>query len=175
MIDGVTSEPFSFLTFPLPKPETKGEIIKKVREQSRQRWATPRERVEKAIEYWAKKSFSPTEKAVELAQKQAQKITPPLSQKEKNIKTQTEEAEKKLVSDNVKIGEWYDGIIKLKFNYGVFVIIPGIGEGLLHKSEMDVPEGMRWKDLYNVPDKIKVKVKDVKEVDGEKKLVLSQK
>ncbi len=175
MIDGVTSEPFSFLTFPLPKPETKGEIIKKVREQSRQRWATPRERVEKAIEYWAKKSFSPTEKAVELAQKQAQKITPPLSQKEKNIKTQTEEAEKKPASDNVKIGEWYDGIIKLKFNYGVFVIIPGIGEGLLHKSEMDVPEGMRWKDLYNVPDKIKVKVKDVKEVDGEQKLVLSQK
>ncbi len=175
MIDGVTSEPFSFLTFPLPKPETKEEIIKKVRDQSRQRWATPKERVEKAIEYWAKKSFSPTEKAVELAQKQAQKTADSSKQKKTDVKSDNASVDKIPVSDEVKIGQWYDGIIKLKFNYWVFVIIPGIGEWLLHKSEMDVPEGMRWKDLYNVPDKIKVKVKDIKEVDGEKKLVLSQK
>ena len=40
---------------------------------------------------------------------------------------------------------------------------------------MDVPEGVRWKDLFNVLDKIKVKIKEIKEVDGEKKLVLTQK
>jgi len=117
MIDGVTSEPFSFLTFPLPKPEIKEEIIKKVREQSRQRWATPRERVEKAIEYWAKKSFSPTEKAVELAQQQAQKIVDSPKQKKSDAKADETSGNKTPVSDEVKIGQWYDGIIKLKFNY----------------------------------------------------------
>ena len=192
MIDGITSEPFSMTTFPLPPIESKEEKIQKVKQQSRQRWATPRDRVEKTIDYWAKKSFSPTEKAVELAQKEAQKLTTAKSSDKKStdkssatkakssseeVKTKESQADESLSTKELQkhIGKRFDGIVKLKFNYWVFVIIPWIGEWLLHKTEMDVPEGVRWKDLFNVPDKIKVKIKEIKEVEGEIKLVLSQK
>lgn len=34
--------------------------------------------------------------------------------------------------DDVKLGDWFDGIVKLKYNYGLFVMVKGV-EGLLHK------------------------------------------
>jgi len=136
MIDGITSEPFSMTTFPLPQVEAKEEIIQKVRQQSRQRWATPRDRVEKAIEYWTKKTFSLSEKAVELAQKEAQKQKEAqASKKEVSPQSQKVSEESQKTTPEVKtaeqpqdlekyVGKWFDGIVKLKFNYGVFVIIP---------------------------------------------------
>jgi len=134
MIDGITSEPFSMTTFPLPPIESKEEKIQKVKQQSRQRWATPRDRVEKTIDYWAKKSFSPTEKAVELAQKEAQKLTTAKSSDKKStdkssatkakssseeVKTKEEQTDESLSTKELQkhIGKRFDGIVKLKFNY----------------------------------------------------------
>ena len=42
MIDGVTSDPFSMKTFPLPEPLSSKEIRAKIRQQSRQRYAMER-------------------------------------------------------------------------------------------------------------------------------------
>jgi ribosomal protein S1 len=57
---------------------------------------------------------------------------------------------------------WYEWIVKLKYNFGLFVVLKGGKvEGLLHKSKIKVPDGIRWKDLYQIWDKIKVKVYDL--------------
>jgi ribosomal protein S1 len=75
--------------------------------------------------------------------------------------------------DTVQIGDWFDGIVKLKYNYGLFVMVKGV-EGLLHKGAIKVPDGIARKDVYNIGDKIRVKVSEFKEINGEKKVVRSQ-
>lgn len=82
--------------------------------------------------------------------------------------------EKKSFSlEDLRIGEWYDGIVKLKYNYGLFVIVKGI-DGLLHKNFIKVPSSISWKDVYNIGDKIRVKAMEFKEVNGEKRIVWTQ-
>jgi len=63
--------------------------------------------------------------------------------------------------------------VKLKYNYGLFVIVKGV-EGLLHKNFVKVPDGINWKDVYNIGDKIRVKVSEFKDINGEKKVVWTQ-
>lgn len=75
--------------------------------------------------------------------------------------------------EDLKIGERYDGIVKLKYNYGLFVIVKGI-DGLLHKNFIKVPSSISWKDVYNIGDKIRVKAMEFKEVNGEKRIVWTQ-
>jgi polyribonucleotide nucleotidyltransferase len=77
--------------------------------------------------------------------------------------------------DNIQIGKWYKGIVKLKYNYWLFVMLPwGKVEGLLHKKKIKVPEGVRWKDLYNIWDIIEVKAEKFKEIDWEKRVEWTQ-
>ncbi|MFA7285146.1 MAG: DUF87 domain-containing protein, partial [Candidatus Absconditabacterales bacterium] len=47
----------------------------------------------------------------------------------------------------VKVGKTYEGYVKLKYNYGLFVTV-GEVDGLLHKKFIDCPEGISWKKLY---------------------------
>ncbi len=156
MIDGVVSDVFTMSTFPITNMNDDLEWqITKIRNQSRQRYAKTREHVENMIATWAEKRFDKTEKAMAKVQEQ--------------VKTQG----KKTIND-VKIWDTFDGFVKLKFNYGVFVNAQWL-EWLLHKSQMDVPEGTRWKDFYEIQDKVRVKVKEIKEIDGEKKIVWTQK
>lgn len=75
--------------------------------------------------------------------------------------------------EDLKIGERYDGIVKLKYNYGLFVIVKGI-DGLLHKNFIKVPSSISRKDVYNIGDKIRVKAMEFKEVNGEKRIVWTQ-
>jgi hypothetical protein len=48
-------------------------------------------------------------------------------------------------------------------------------EGLLHKNFIVAPEWVEWKKYYNIWDKIKVKAKEFKIINDEKKVVWSQK
>ena len=141
MIDGVISDSFSMKTFPLPEPENGVEIKEKVRKQTRQAYAVEKSRIEKVIKLWAEKKFSLTDKALEKAQSDDAQII-----------------EFKDLNKDV----WYEWIVKLKYNFGLFVVLKGGKvEGLLHKSKIKVPDGIRWKDLYQIGDKIKVKVYDL--------------
>ena len=141
MIDGVISDPFSMKTFPLPEPENGLEIKEKVRKQTRQAYAAEKSRIEKVIKLWAEKKFSLTDKALEKAQSDDSQI---------------------IEFKDLKKDVWYEWIVKLKYNFGLFVVLKGGKvEGLLHKSKIKVPDGIRWKDLYQIWDKIKVKVYDL--------------
>jgi len=75
---------------------------------------------------------------------------------------------------DIQIGKEYDGYIKLMYNYGMFVTVKGV-EGLLHKNFIVAPAGVERKKYYNIGDKIKVKAKEFKEINGEKKVVRAQK
>ncbi|AHB41028.1 hypothetical protein P148_SR1C00001G0221 [candidate division SR1 bacterium RAAC1_SR1_1] len=75
---------------------------------------------------------------------------------------------------HIKLGESYDGYVKLSYNYGMFVTVKGV-EGLLHKNFIVAPDGVDWKKYYNIGDKIRVKASEFKEINGDKKVVWSQK
>lgn len=75
--------------------------------------------------------------------------------------------------NDVQLGERYDGIVKLKYNYWLFVTVRGV-EWLLHKNMIKVPDGISRKDVYNIGDKIRVKANEYKEINGEKKVVWAQ-
>ncbi len=88
---------------------------------------------------------------------------------------ETEDLEIKLFGiDDIKIWEWYDGLVKLKYNYGLFVTVKWV-EWLLHKKVIKLPNpDFRWKDLYNIGDRIKVKAEEIKDIEWEKRIVWSQ-
>lgn len=75
---------------------------------------------------------------------------------------------------DIKLWEEYDGYIKLSYNYGMFVTVKWV-EWLLHKNFIVAPTWVERKKYYNIGDKIKVKAKEFKEINGEQKVVWSQK
>jgi polyribonucleotide nucleotidyltransferase len=75
---------------------------------------------------------------------------------------------------DIKIWQEYDGYIKLSYNYGMFVTVKWV-EWLLHKNFIVAPAGVERKKYYNIGDKIKVKAKEFKEINGEQKVVRAQK
>jgi len=56
----------------------------------------------------------------------------------------------------------------------MFITVKGV-EGLLHKNFIIAPEGVDWKKYFNIGDKIKVKAKEFKDINGEQKVVWSMK
>ncbi len=161
VIDGISSNPFSMSTFPLPSPLQAEEIKEKIRKQSRQRYWMEKSRLESLIKNRSEKNFSKTAKAVEKAQEKVQQ------------KTEKAEIDYLESIDQIEIGKRYLGVIKLKYNYWVFVVV-GNCEWLLHKKKISVPEWVKWKDIYNIWDQIKVKAEETKEVNQEMKVVWSQ-
>jgi len=75
---------------------------------------------------------------------------------------------------DIIVGKEYDGYIKLMYNYGMFVTVKWV-EWLLHKNFITAPAGVERKKYYNIGDKIKVKAKEFKEINGEQKVVRTQK
>ena len=73
----------------------------------------------------------------------------------------------------IKVGKVYEGYVKLKYNYGVFVTV-GELDGLLHKSLIDCPEELSWKKLYEIGDPIVVKAQEIKELNGRITVVWTQ-
>jgi len=75
---------------------------------------------------------------------------------------------------DIKLWSEYDGYIKLMYNYGMFVTVKWV-EWLLHKNFITAPAGVERKKYYNIGDKISVKAKEFKEINGEQKVVRAQK
>ena len=71
MVDGVTSDPFSMKTFPLPDPIASDEIKEKMRKQSRQRYGMPKEKLEQLLKVRSSKQFTQAEKIVEKIESEA--------------------------------------------------------------------------------------------------------
>jgi hypothetical protein len=69
--------------------------------------------------------------------------------------------------------DWYEWYIKLSYNYGMFITVKWV-EWLLHKNWIVAPDGVEWKKYYNIWDKIKVKAKEFKVINDEKRVVWSQ-
>jgi hypothetical protein len=110
MINGVTSDPFSMGTFPMPKPETSEELIAKIKQQSRQRYTMDKKHLEELLKAWAGKTFSKSEKIMEKVKEEA---------KAQAAATGTD----LLTIDKIVLGTTYDGYVKLKYNYGLFVTV----------------------------------------------------
>ena len=109
MVNGVMSDPFSMSTYPLPKPESSEEVKQKIRQQSRQRYAIERDKLEELFKVRAQKQFTKSEKVMEKAKAEA---------KQDDGGTFT--------TDDIKLGEQYEGYVKLKYNYGLFVTVKGV-------------------------------------------------
>jgi hypothetical protein len=75
---------------------------------------------------------------------------------------------------DIKLGNWYEWYIKLSYNYGMFITVKWV-EWLLHKNFIIAPDWVEWKKYYNIWDKIKVKAKEFKVINDEKRVVWSQK
>ncbi len=305
MVDGISSDPFSMRTNPLPTPEWSLELIDKIRKQSRQRYAMERNELEWLMDAWSKKTFSKQEKIQEKARlewigiseqeyentqdifvrtkenlfkdsainwiepdaiifdtknnkhkicwykkpsnfkddlelkfKKGQILKTPMWNrlemhiniydnndhkqmqvwigKKENIYSQLESAYKnnpnmkfvpnisKLQKDapkdvkssntsvnskpttetpssgwqfsikDIKLGNWYEWYVKLQYNYGMFITVKWV-EWLLHKNWIVAPEWVERKKYYNIGDKIKVKAKEFKTINDEKRVVWSQK
>jgi len=194
MIDWVTSDPFCMSTFPLPTPENSEETKEKIRKQSRQRYAMEKERLDVLIKNWSDKKFSAVEKVMEMAKQQTWPVNtkpentpkPKSSLESKELKPQNSIKEESQVEPqivespsnefgmkDIKIWDWYDWLVKLKYNYWLFVTVRWV-EWLLHKKLMNIPDDVRWKDMYNIWDKISVKAMEFKELEWQKKIVWTQ-
>lgn len=183
MVDGSTTDPFSMSSFPLPDPTNWDEVKQKIIKQSRQRYAIEKERLETLIKNWSEKKFSKTEKAVQ----KAKEISKSKNNESKNNKSENNKSENNEIKktenskslqniddkNTVKLWNWYDWIVKLKYNYWLFVIVWD-NEWLLHKKKINVPDWVKWKDMYDISDQIKVYAEDYKEVNWEKKVVWTQ-
>jgi ribosomal protein S1 len=55
----------------------------------------------------------------------------------------------------------------------MFITVKGV-EWLLHKNFIEAPEWVTRKSFYNIGDRIKVKAKEFKEIDWEKRVVWTQ-
>jgi len=144
-------------TFPLPDPVASEAVRAKIKEQSRQRYAMPREKLEEFLKARSQRQFSEAEKIADKAKEWAKK----------------EDGTMFSIND-IKIWEEYTGLVKLKYNYGIFVTVKGV-EWLLHKSQVANPTKVEdWKWLYEIGDKITVKAQEFKLINEEKRVVWSQ-
>ena len=77
--------------------------------------------------------------------------------------------------NDIKIWQSYEWYVKLMYNYGMFVTVKWV-EGLLHKNWIaPIWDWVEWKKYYNIWDKIMVTAKEFKDIDGEKRVVWTQK
>lgn len=92
---------------------------------------------------------------------------------------QLADEEKKAKSDdfwnNIEIGKAYTGTVNSISEYGAFVDINGIVQGLLHISEMTWERDKKPKDIVEVGQEIKVKIKEVDKENKRIKLVYDKK
>ena len=172
MIDGTSSDVFWISTYPISKEKMKDDnYVSKILALSKKKYTKPK----KEVEEFVAKIASNLDKKME--SKDSDKI------KDKNINNVVT---KNVIQNSVKgvdkeknvsnvwnsdlIWDIFDGVVKLKFNYGLFVVANWL-EGLLHKKNIHLPEWINWKDYFNVGDSVRVKLIELKEIDGQKKAV----
>jgi len=159
VVDGIITDPFSMKTQPLLSVCGSTELIEKIKKQSRQRYSMPRSELEKLLAVRNKKTFSLSEKTSEIAKAEWISHWPNITDV--------------FSTKDIKLWNWYDWYIKLKYNYGIFVSVKWV-EWLLHKKLIVPPKWVERKKYYNIGDKIHVKAIDFKEVNWEQKVVRTQ-
>ena len=184
MINGVTSDPFSAQTI-VNESSPDPEKVERIYSLSRQKYAKTKSQVQEEISNissikniensqnieasqnisWPKEAEKPKSKAKKPTKKPVSKSASESETVEKIQKTENIES---LWIEDQDILDW---IVKLKYNYGLFVQAWEL-EWLLHKNEI-VDENR--KENFDIWDSIKVKIIWYKEVDWEKKAVWSQK
>lgn len=89
------------------------------------------------------------------------------------------DAEKEVKSnefwDNVEIGKSYTGTVTSLSEYGAFVDIQGVVQGLLHISEITWERDKKPKDILTVGQEIKVSIKELDKENKRIKLVYDKK
>lgn len=89
------------------------------------------------------------------------------------------EANKKAKLDefwnNVEIGKAYTGTVSSISEYGAFIDIDGVVQGLLHISEMTWERDKKPKDILKVGQEVKVKIKELDKENKRIKLVYDKK
>lgn len=85
------------------------------------------------------------------------------------------EAKSKAFWDGIEVGKQYTGTVTSLSEYGAFVDIQGIVQGLLHISEMTWERDKKPKDILNVGQEIKVSVKELDKENKRIKLVYDKK
>lgn len=92
---------------------------------------------------------------------------------------QLADEERKAKSDefwnNVEIGKTYTGTVNSISEYGAFIDINGIVQGLLHISEMTWERDKKPKDIVEVGQEIKVKIKELDKENKRIKLIYDKK
>jgi len=159
MIDGSSTDVFGLSTHPISENKyQKPEYVAKLKAISNKKYTVSKEKVEQEIK-------NSRENPLLIKQEENKK------QLEATKQTVKEETKSKVVKvENDDVNDIFEWIVKLKFNYGLFVVA-GWYEWLLHKKNINLPEGISWKDYYNIWDKVRVKLVELKEVDGQKKAV----
>lgn len=77
--------------------------------------------------------------------------------------------------NNVEVGKLYTGTVTSLSEYGAFVDIDGVVQGLLHISEMTWERDKKPKDILEVGQQIKVRVKEVDKENKRLKLIYDKK
>ena len=173
MIDGTSTDVFGLATYPISEEiQQSAEFVARLKALSNKKYTQPRQKVEEQIS----KTLSTT-KLDNLKSSEENKVVNPVveeqklpeEQKDKKQIKQEKQPEKDITSSE-DLNDVFEWVVKLKFNYGLFVVTPKY-EWLLHKKNIHLPEWINWKDYYQIWDKIRVKLIEIKEVDGQKKAV----
>ncbi|MBQ3409231.1 MAG: S1 RNA-binding domain-containing protein [Clostridia bacterium] len=85
------------------------------------------------------------------------------------------EAKEKEFWGTIEVGKQYSGIVTSLSEYGAFVDIQGIVQGLLHISEMTWERDKKPKDILKVGQEIKVSIKELDKENKRIKLVYDKK
>ena len=85
------------------------------------------------------------------------------------------EAKSKEFWNEIEVGKQYTGIVTSLSEYGAFVDIQGVVQGLLHISEMTWERDKKPKDILKVGQEIKVSVKELDKENKRIKLVYDKK
>ena len=75
----------------------------------------------------------------------------------------------------MKVGKTYTGTVNSISEYGAFIDIDGIVQGLLHISEMTWERDKKPKDILEVGQEVKVKIKEVDKENKRIKLIYDKK
>lgn len=196
MINGIISDPFSITTKPL---KTTGEnipdLIYKVKSQSRQRYAMPKEEFEKLVSArdnkshpehseisknkridsslhseWQIKGAGWQTAIPSAAILAASRLTELKNQKDIISNPELNRPTSQSSSSDISIWTRYDTTIKLKYNYWLFLSY-NWAEWLLHKNLVNIPEWVDRKKFFNIWDKVRAKAIWYKEIEWEQKIV----
>ena len=164
MIDGISTDVFWLSTFPIDVEEKDLSYVEKIRALSNKKYTKPKKEVEEKISEILSKT-----KTTEIVENKVEKNNE--SKPDKNIEKKEENIHVKTDSqESWDIWDIFEWIVKLKFNYWLFIKTDKY-EWLLHKKNIHLPEWIDWKEYYNIWDKVRVKLVQLKEVDWQVKAV----